>query len=88
MIIIYISEAHPTDGWVISNGKQPDVSIHKTMTDRLSAVEIFSNLSHAKTDAKIYVDKMENEIEKLFLAHPERLAIVNGEKIEFIARVF
>ena len=87
MIIVYLSEAHPTNGWRLTGPNQPVVDQHETIADRLKAVELFLDITRSKTDAPVYVDLMENEIEKLFKAHPERLVIIDGDEIAFIGGV-
>lgn len=87
MIIIYLSEAHPTDGWQIIKSDQPKVVQHETITDRLDAVQIFLDITSTKTTAPVYVDQMDNAIEGVFMAHPERLVIIDGDQIAFIGGV-
>ena len=87
MIIIYLSEAHPTDGWQIIKSDQPKVVQHETMADRLDAVQIFLDITSTKTTAPVYVDQMDNAIEGVFMAHPERLVIIDGDQIAFIGGV-
>lgn len=84
MYIVYISEAHPLDGWHLNTATQPKVSQHASINDRLTAVKYFAEETRKITTTPILVDDMTNEVDEFFQAHPERLVIMDGSKVFFI----
>jgi len=54
MYIVYISEAHPFDGWHIKTAEQPKVLSHRSITDRLEAVKYFVQDRVGNYIAKLY----------------------------------
>jgi len=80
--IIYISEAHPFDGWKIDNPEQPKVNQPKTMEDRVdNANVLFDKINFP---VNFYIDTMTNQACNAFGALPERLAVILDGKIEFL----
>ncbi|XP_042881249.1 type II iodothyronine deiodinase-like isoform X2 [Penaeus japonicus] len=72
-ILIYISEAHPTDGWAIE-GNVFQVANHKNMEEREAAAR--QMLEMEPQDCPVFLDKLDNEANKKFAALPERLYII------------
>ena len=70
-LLIYIEEAHPTDGWSFKNNF--DIKTHRSIGDRLMAAKKLSKLD---PHCPIMVDKMDDNANKLYGALFERLYIV------------
>lgn len=82
--IVYITEAHPTDGWAIQASSQPDVNQQKTLEERFdTAVEFKNNISDI-VQAKFLVDDMDNKANITFGAIPERLAVLFDGKVQWL----
>jgi len=77
-LVVYISEAHPTDGWRWNNNVE--IAQHKSLKDRCQAAEI---LKSSQCPAPVMVDTMENEATKAYAAFPERLFIVQQGKVVY-----
>ncbi|XP_047474696.1 type II iodothyronine deiodinase-like [Penaeus chinensis] len=73
-ILIYISEAHPTDGWAIE-GNVFQVANHKNMEEREAAAK--QMLEMEPQDCPVFLDKLDNAANRVFAALPERLYIIN-----------
>lgn len=94
--VIYIEEAHPTDGWmydsVVHKVSQP-VELHERV-DCASILqseldEALREIESTSTGAvsihpPIYVDTMTNSVSHAFGAVPERLAILYNGKMVFL----
>lgn len=77
--MIYIQEAHPTDGWQVSSNLRDGVEyaqptrfeerreLARTCAERLGLT------------APLYLDGMDNAVEKAYQAWPERLFVVSTE---------
>jgi len=85
-LVVYLSEAHPTDGWIIPLEDQPEISSHQNATERLVAAnELRERMaSDVGLHSKILCDTMDNRMSKLFAAHPERLVVLKGDRVIFI----
>ena len=79
---MYITEAHPTDGWnpqwappQFANG----VAHARSVEDRLTAAQNFVEV--LGLTATVLVDSIEDELENRYEARPERLYVVQGGKV-------
>lgn len=75
--VVYIREAHPTDGWQSLSNLLEDILIAQPQTfeDRVEA-------AHACTlgmDISIptLIDDMSNEVNEAYAAHPDRLYLID-----------
>ena len=94
-VIIYLEEAHPTDGWMYP-AVQHFIAQHTAIEQRLAAASLlatelnqFGNGSGSvfdgdATTVKLYVDSMLNTASVQFGALPERLAIIMDGKVCWI----
>ncbi|XP_068703144.1 thyroxine 5-deiodinase-like [Montipora foliosa] len=74
-LVIYISEAHPTDGWAFKTDFA--VKQHRTIEERIKAAQLMLHAS--KVQAPVLVDSAENEANLAYGALPIRLCIIlNG----------
>lgn len=84
MYIVYISEAHPLDGWAIKAKNQPKHFQHKSMEERLRVAKEFQDSVKSITEAPVLVDDFTNNTEKYFGASPERLVVMDKSSVAFI----
>lgn len=77
-LVVYIAEAHSTDGWAFSNNI--DIKEHKSLEDRLSAAQI---LVQKKPLCPVVVDVMSDTTGVKYGALPERLYILQAGKIVY-----
>lgn len=83
---IYISEAHPVDGWWLGRGLTKwlvklyapkvasDIYAHKTLEERRNAAqECESALQYG---IRTYVDEIDDAVSKAYAAYPDRLYLV------------
>ncbi|KAE8294264.1 Type I iodothyronine deiodinase [Larimichthys crocea] len=77
-LVIYISEAHSTDGWAFINNF--DINEHQNLEERLSAAQI---LVQKEPLCPVVVDEMKNAAAIKYGAMPERLYVLQAGKIVF-----
>lgn len=71
-LVIYIREAHPTDGWKMGNH---DIKDPQTLEERRSlAKQCGAAMKHG---IKTYVDEMHDPVMTAYAAHPERLYLID-----------
>ncbi|GAB1288713.1 Iodothyronine deiodinase [Apodemus speciosus] len=75
-LIIYIEEAHATDGWAFKNNV--DIRQHRSLQDRLRAAHL---LLARSPQCPVVVDTMQNQSSQLYAALPERLYVVQEGRI-------
>lgn len=76
-LIIYVEEAHPTDGWYFTN--KYTVASHKTLQDR---IESALNLSiDRELPCPLVVDSMDDACQLAYGGHPERLFVIQDGRI-------
>ena len=79
--IVYITEAHPTDGWMPEWAQGPFTSIaHAKSTEmRLQAARTF--VKELGLSVPVLVDSIKDELENRYEARPERLYVVQRGKV-------
>ena len=95
-LTVYISEAHPVDGWWFGEGLSkylmkfysPKVAMeiynHKTIGERRQVAGQCEDV--LKYNIRTYVDEMDDAVSKAYAAHPTRLYLVGVDgKIVYAA---
>lgn len=77
-LVIYIEEAHASDGWKFKNNF--DIKIHRTTKDRLNAAEQLKELG---VHCPIVVDTMKNSANEDYGGLYERLYILKNGIVEY-----
>ncbi|CAH1268207.1 DIO1 [Branchiostoma lanceolatum] len=72
-VVVYVAEAHPTDGWATSVGMSMDIRQHRCLEERLAAAEM---LALHDIPCPVLVDTMDNAAARAYAAMPDRLYIV------------
>ncbi|CAL4168710.1 unnamed protein product [Meganyctiphanes norvegica] len=78
-VVVYIAEAHPSDGWAINGNVQ--LPNHKSMGERIFATQ--KMLSMRPQYCPVLMDLMHNECQTAFAAMPQRLYIVQDGVIVY-----
>ena len=74
--VVYVQEAHPTDGWQVESNVQESVLFrqHRSYDERESVAQSCSIDLHI--DLPIIVEEMDNAVDEAYGAAPERLYLV------------
>jgi len=82
-VIIYIREAHASDGWKFDGPQYSFIANHKHLQDRIEAARTMIDLADFTSDTNIsvYCDTMNDHTNHLFRGWPERLYVCNEETI-------
>uniref|UniRef100_A0A673N5C1 Iodothyronine deiodinase n=1 Tax=Sinocyclocheilus rhinocerous TaxID=307959 RepID=A0A673N5C1_9TELE len=78
-LLVYIEEAHPSDGWVSSDAPY-QIPRHRCMEDRLRAAELMNREAQGSA---VVVDTMENSSNSAYGAYFERLYILKDDKVVY-----
>mmetsp|Transcript_22535 Transcript_22535/g.35026 ORF Transcript_22535/g.35026 Transcript_22535/m.35026 type:complete len:125 (+) Transcript_22535:592-966(+) len=80
--VVYIQEAHPTDGWSLKSQSSNEISTHKSLQDRVKAALHFSS-QVGGLPCPLYCDSIEDYASNRYGALPERLWGIHHGKIAY-----
>ena len=77
--VVYVREAHPTDGWQVDANVQDEVFYrqHQTYEEREEVAQTCS--LDLKITLPVLVEEMDNNIDETFGAAPERLYLIGSD---------
>jgi len=77
--VVYIAEAHTTDGWLTESNEQAGILIpqHQVLEDRLRCARLCA--SSLNLTIPMLVDTMDNAAFEAYSAWPERIYILTGD---------
>ena len=77
--VVYIKEAHPEDGWVLTQNRQEDVAILDPTTEdeRVNAAE--SCVVRTALRIPVLVDHMDNAVASAYGGWPDRLYLIGRD---------
>ena len=76
-ILVYVKEAHPTDGWSFKNNPFK-IAQHTDLSDRLDAARVIENFNPG---CPVLMDSMRNEACGAYNAFPERLYVLKDHMV-------
>ena len=79
LILVYIAEAHTTDGWQLQFAVDEDVLLanHATLEDRFGAAR--EGVARLGLTLPVLVDDMDDAVSEAFAAWPERIYVVGAD---------
>lgn len=91
-VLVYVTEAHPTDGWMAEVSLYDGITYATSIEERLAAARMFASdtklrngatvaVNASLAEAKVLVDNMEDTLERSYEARPERLYVVKDGKV-------
>jgi hypothetical protein len=77
--VVYIQEAHPSDGWQMEVNEREDVVYHQptTMDERAHVADACALALDLRVPTLI--DEISNEVDEAYSALPDRLYLVDAE---------
>jgi len=79
-VVVYIEEAHPTDGWAFSGNYL--ISQHRTFKERLAAAATLA-ASPLPANMTLVVDSMSNEMNRAYGGTYERLYVIHSSTVAY-----
>ena len=76
--VIYIREAHPTDGWQVPQNLKDNVLVAdpKTLDERQKVAKEFAVMF--RVSLPICVDTLDDQVEKAYAGWPDRLYVIDS----------
>jgi len=78
-LLVYVREAHPTDGWQVPRNKKENVLLESAKTYEQKEEHATSCARNLGITFTTLVDGMDNATEKAYTAWPDRFYIVDKE---------
>lgn len=77
--VVYVQEAHPTDGWQTDSNLTDNVLFrqHQTFDEREEVAQTCSLDLHL--DLPVLVEEMDNNVDEAYGAAPERLYLIGAD---------
>ncbi len=83
-VVVYIREAHPEEGWVITMNREQDIAINDPTTDAERSEVAATCAIRLQIRMPVVVDEVDDEIARAFGALPDRLYLIGrGGRVAF-----
>ena len=83
-VVVYICEAHPTDGWQVNMNIDDDALVATPTTDEERAAAATSCAIALKIELPVVIDPIDDPIASAYGAMPDRLYLVGtGGRVAF-----
>jgi len=83
-IVVYIREAHPEDGWVITMNRDQDIAVDDPTNDAERRAAATVCAVRLKITLPVVVDEIDDKIASAYGALPDRLYLIGkGGKVIF-----
>lgn len=79
--IVYVREAHPSDGWQVNANKKQGIEIEEPKTEKERHEVANLCKDKLKISIPIIVDSMDNKVEIAYAAWPDRIYIIGKDGI-------
>lgn len=76
--VIYIQEAHPTDGWQIPPNEEERVLVQQPRTAQEREQVAEACVLHLNLSIPTLIDEMTNQVERAYAALPDRLYLIDA----------
>ncbi len=83
-VVVYIREAHPEDGWVVTPNRDEDILVDDPTTDAERAQVAATCAIQLKIRMPVVVDPLDDRIARAYGALPDRLYLIGrGGRVAF-----
>ena len=77
--VVYIQEAHTTDGWQVPDNEREDVLFEQPKSAEEREAVAAACMVGEKVSIPTLIDEMTNEVDRAYAALPDRLYLIDGE---------
>jgi hypothetical protein len=83
-VVVYIREAHPEEGWVVTMNRDQDILVNDPTSDGERAEVAATCAVRLEIQMPVVVDKVDDEIARAYGALPDRLYLIGrGGRVAF-----
>ena len=89
LVIVYIGEAHPKDGWKIGVNDMDGTARNKTTSidERRSGARQLLGLNPDNTEAQVVIDSMDDTLVQAYEAMSSRLYVIHKQQVVYQGKV-
>jgi hypothetical protein len=89
LMIVYVKEAHPTDGWTIGVNSMDGTARAdaKSLEERTAAARKLLELNPANSEAQVLLDSMDNTLVSAYEAMSSRLYVIHKQQVVYQGKV-
>ena len=85
-VVVYVREAHPEDGWVVTPNRDQDIRVTDPKTDDERQIVASQCALHTQIKMPVVVDPVDDKITSAYGALPTRLYLIGqGGKVAYQA---
>jgi hypothetical protein len=85
-VVVYVREAHPEDGWVVTQNREDDIEIHDPTTDDERADAATACALRLAIRMPVVIDAIDDAVCRAYGGYPDRLALVGaGGVLRYLA---
>jgi hypothetical protein len=77
--VVYIQEAHPTDGWQVASNEQEGVTYAQPATQDEREAVADACVLHLNLSIPTLIDDMSNTVDQAYAALPDRLYLIGAD---------
>jgi hypothetical protein len=77
--IVYIKEAHPEDGWVVTHNREEGIGVRDPSSEQERAEVAGSCVVHSAIRIPVVMDAMDNAVASAYGAWPDRLYLIGRD---------
>jgi hypothetical protein len=78
-LFVYIQEAHPSDGWQLPENIEDDVVLPEPRDWKTRSSVARQSCERLQLSMPVVVDSMDNTVDNLYAAWPERMFVIDSE---------
>jgi hypothetical protein len=78
-LAVYVKEAHPEDGWVLSENRDEDIAVVDPVGDAERESVALSCAVALRLNMPMAIDAVDNEIARVYGGWPDRLYLVGAD---------
>src|SRR5215216_8123971 len=78
-LAVYVKEAHPEDGWVLSENRDEDIAVVDPVGDAERESVALSCAVALRLNMPMAIDAVDNEVARVYGGWPDRLYLVGAD---------
>ena len=79
MLVVYIREAHPEEGWILPENRRSGVAVHEPTTEEERRVVASACAANLRMQMPMVVDEVDNAVASAYGGWPDRLYLISRD---------
>lgn len=78
-LVVYVREAHPEEGWILSENRRSGIAVHEPTTDAERLLVASQCAANLEMTLPAVIDGIDNAVASAYGGWPDRLYLVDTE---------